>query len=125
MTPNRTLTQNQERNERRNKRRKRNRELKRRNLIKARKGGSRLVDHGGGWEKEGRRNQRTCLLNALMNVLQPDIDGQGLAARIMKCTPTEGDTSVNDVSCAVRTKTVLSSYLKNSKKVSVLFLLMY
>ena len=41
-----------------------------------------------------------------MNVLQPDIDGQGLAARIMKCTPTEGDTSVNDIRCALQERSL-------------------
>ena len=41
-----------------------------------------------------------------MNLVKPDIDLEGLAASIINCMPTEGDTSVNDVRCALRERSL-------------------
>ena len=49
----------------------------------------------------GRKNSRTCLLDAIKQILPPNIDVEGLSSMIEAQMPKEGDTSIMDIKCAL------------------------
>ena len=49
----------------------------------------------------GRKNSRACLLDAIKQILPPNIDVVALSAMIEAQMPKEGDTSIMDINCAL------------------------
>ena len=75
--------------------------IKKNQLIKKRKAGSRLIRHRVAEGDVGRKNSRTCLLDAIKQILPPNTDVEGLSSMIEAEMPKEGDTSIMDIKCAL------------------------